>query len=102
MTQQSVAEVQRRRNIKTLGFLGALSIAAGLAVFSGPGGKQVAPEPSAPVARPPAKPVAPAKPAAQAARPPAKPSPPLIDEKVVWDDPPEWKRLTSSGMRYAS
>jgi len=105
MTQQSLAEVQRRRKITTLGFLGALLIAAGLAVFSGPGGKQVAPEPSTPVAKPPAKPVAPARPAAQATRPPAKPakpSPPLIDEKVVWDDPPEWKRLASSGMRYAS
>jgi hypothetical protein len=104
MTQQSLAEVQRRRTITTLGFLGALLIAAGLAVFSGPGATQVAPEP-APAARPPARPVAtaPAKPAAAAAKPaPAKPAPPLVDEKVIWDDPPEWKRLASSGMRYAS
>jgi hypothetical protein len=25
-----------------------------------------------------------------------------VDEKVIWEDPPEWKRLASSGMRYAS
>ena len=107
MTQQSLAEVQRRRTITTLGFLGALLIAAGLAVFSSPGAKQVAPEPPAAVKQPPPRPAAraPAKPAAQANRPPAKPatpSPPLVNEKIVWQDPPEWKRLPSSGMRYAS
>lgn len=103
MTQQSHAAFQRKRTLTTLAFVGALAIAAGLAVFSGPGGKQVAPEPSAPVAKPPPKPAAklPAKPAAAPPKP-AKPAPPLIDEKVIWDDPAEWKRLPSSGMRYAS
>jgi hypothetical protein len=100
MTQQSHAAFERRRTITTLAFLGALAIAAGLAFFSGPGGKQVAPEPAAPVAKPPPKPVAKAPPKPAAA--PVKPSPPLIDEKVIWDDPAEWKRLPSSGMRYAS
>ncbi len=108
MTQQSHAAFQRRRTITTLAFVGALAVAAGLALFSGPGGKQVEPEPSAPAAKAPARPVAPA-PAKAAAAPanrapvkPARPAPPLIDEKVIWNDPPEWKRLASSGMRYAS
>jgi hypothetical protein len=107
MTQQSLEAVQRRRNLATLGMLGAVLVAAVLAVFSGPSEKQITREP-APAAKP-----APAKPAATAPAPPrpappppatpAKPpSPPLLDEKVTWEDPPEWKRLPSSGMRFAS
>jgi hypothetical protein len=103
MTQQSHAAFERRRTITTLAFLGALAVAAALALFGGPGGKQIEPEPSAPVAKPPPRPApqAPVKPAAAPPKP-AKPAPPLIDEKVIWEDPPEWKRLASSGMRYAS
>jgi hypothetical protein len=102
MTQPSHEAVQRRRNIASLGFLGALLIAAGLAAFSGPRSKQISQEPPAPAARPaPAKPAAVKAPTPPAAKP-AKPAPPLVDEKVVWQDPPEWKRRSSSGMRYAS
>jgi len=103
MTQPSLAAVQRRRNLSTLGLLGAVLIAAALAAFSSPAQKQIAPEPVAPVAKPaPAKPAAtaPAKP--KPAKPAQPPAPPLVDEKVIWEDPPEWKRLPSSGMRYAS
>jgi hypothetical protein len=101
MTQESLAAVQRRRTITTLGFVGVILIAGLLALFSGPRQKQVTAEPP-----PPPKPAA-TKPAATApprSRPkkPEKPSKPLIDEKVVWEDPPQWKRLPSGGMRYAS
>jgi hypothetical protein len=103
MTQQSLAAVQRRRNKATLGMLGAVLVAGALAAFSSPAAKQKTPEPPAPAAKPaPAQPAvaAPAKP--KPARPAKPPPPPLIDEKVIWADPPEWKRLPSSGMRYAS
>jgi len=107
MTQQPLATVQRRRNLATLGMLGAVLIAAVLAVFSGPSGKQIAREPATAARPAPAKPAAPAAATARPAPPPpaapAKPpSPPLVDEKVIWEDPPEWKRLPSSGMRFAS
>jgi len=108
MTQQSFEAVQRRRSLATLGMVGAVLIGAALAAFSSPGEKQGSREPPAPAAKPaPAKPVAtaPAKPAPakpQPAAPAKAPPPPLIDEKVLWNDPPEWKRLPSAGMRYAS
>jgi hypothetical protein len=101
MTQQSHAAYQRRRNLATLGLFGALLVGAGLAAFSDPGAKQVSKEPAKPaVQAPPSRPAAPAP-----ARPrpeKKKPDKPLIDEKVLWVDPPEWKRLPQSGMRYAS
>jgi hypothetical protein len=108
MTQQSLEAVQRRRTLTTLGFLGALVIAAALALFASPGATQVAPEPATkPPVTPPVKPAASARaklaaPTERAPAKPAKPAPPLVDEQVLWDDPPEWKRLPSSGMRYAS
>ena len=102
MTQPSYEAVQRRRNLTTLGFFAVLVVAAGLALFAKPGKREVTPEPSTAAAKPvPARP-APAAPPKPKPASPAKPEPPLIDEKVLWLDPPEWKRLASSGMRYAS
>jgi hypothetical protein len=103
MTQPSLAAVQRRRTIATLGLLGAVLVGAVLAAVSSPAEKQITREPPAPAAKPaPAKPAAtvPARP--KSARPAQPPPAPLVDEKVIWEDPPEWKRLPSSGMRYAS
>lgn len=100
--QQSYAAAQRRRTFATVGLVGAILIGAGLAAFSSPGSKQVSPEPPAPAAKapPPAKPAtAPAKPKRERRK---RPEQPLIDEKLLWKDPPEWKRLPRSGMRYAS
>jgi hypothetical protein len=103
MTQQSYAAAQRRRTIATVGMVGVVLIGAGLAAFSGPGTKEVSPEPPAPAAKPapPPKPAAtePTKPKREKRKREEKP---LIDEKVLWEDPPEWKRLPRSGMRYAS
>ena len=104
MTQQSYAAAQRRRTIATIGLAGAILVGAGLAAFSGPGSKQVSPEPPAPAVKPPPpKPVAaaPEKPKREKRKKKAEKEN-LIDEKVVWDDPPEWKKLPRSGMRYAS
>lgn len=103
MTQQSYAAAQRRRTIATVGMVGVVLVGAGLAAFSGPGTREVSPEPPAPAAKPapPPKPAAtePAKPKREKRKREEKP---LIDEKVLWEDPPEWKRLPRSGMRYAS
>jgi hypothetical protein len=105
MTQQLPAAAQRRRTIGTLGLLGAILIAGGLALFSGPT-RHIQKERPAPAAKPPVQPVATTPPRPQPAKPPppkpAKPAKPLIDETVIWVDPPEWKRLPASGMRYAS
>lgn len=105
MTQQSLAAAQRRRTIGTLGLFGAILIAGGLALFSGPTQRQIQKERPA-AAKPPVQPAVTAPPKAQPAKPPppkpAKPAPPLVDEYVLWVDPPEWKRLPSSGMRFAS
>jgi len=103
MTQQSLAAAQRRRTLGTLGLVGAILVGVGLAIFSDPTEKQIKPEPPAPAAKPaPAKPAATAPAAPKPARPAKPPPPPLIDEMVLWDDPPEWKRMPRSGMRYAS
>jgi len=102
MTQQLSAEAQRRRTIGTLGLVGALLVAGGLALFSGPTQKPIQKERPAAKAKPPVQPVVPAPPPAKPAPRPARPEKPLIDENVVWVDPPEWKRLPQSGMRYAS
>jgi hypothetical protein len=102
MTQQSLGAAQRRRNLSTLGFLGAVLVAAALAVFSSPAKKQGSREPVAPAAKPVAAQPAAAPPKPKPAKPAKPPPPPLVDEKVIWQDPPEWKRRPSAGMRYAS
>jgi len=106
MTQQLPAAAQRRRTIGTLGLVGAILAAGALALFSGPTEKSIHREPPASAAKPaPAQPTAP-RPApprpAKPAKPATPPAAPLIDEWVLWEDPPEWKRLPQSGMRYAS
>ncbi|MEY4544148.1 MAG: hypothetical protein RL685_343 [Pseudomonadota bacterium] len=107
MTQQSDTAAQRRRTIATAGLFGAILIGVALAVFSGPGGKQVSPEPSAPAVKSaPTQPVAtaPTKAKRERTKRTKKPEPPAEEEapEVLWADPPGWKRMPRSGMRYAS
>lgn len=100
MTQQSATAAQSRRTLTTVAFIAALLVGVGLAVFSDPKGKQVGPEPPSSTAAP--APAAPTKPAkAKPKREKRKPPEPTPGE-ITWDDPPEWKRLPRSGMRYAS
>lgn len=98
MTQQSATALSRR-TLTTIGFIAALLVGVGLALFSDPKAKHVGPEPRSSAAAP-----APAKAATASAKPkrekrkPPEPTP----AEIIWDDPPEWKRLPRSGMRYAS
>jgi len=98
MTQQS-ANAQSRRTITTVGFIAALLVGVGLAVFSDPKAQQVGPEPPSSAAKP-----APAKAATASPKPKRekRKAPEPAPAEITWDDPPEWKRLPRSGMRYAS
>ncbi|MEY2936957.1 MAG: hypothetical protein RL033_7706 [Pseudomonadota bacterium] len=107
MTQQSDTAAQRRRTIATAGLFGAIFIGVALAVFSSPGGKQISPEPSAPAVKSATtKPVAtaPTRPKREKTKHTKKVEPPPVEEapEVLWLDPPGWKRMPRSGMRYAS
>lgn len=71
-------------------------LALGLAAAALVSGCQKAPPEPAPAPPPVAAPAAQAQPA-----PPPQPPKPVA-KRLVWDDPPQWKKLPAKGMRMAS